>query len=357
MVYNVEEQCFYTFRKGEKNMCVEDIKKIFSDSKKIAMIFTDGELLWCNRDADFFGGQFPSYSEFEIKKTSPEKNTLFSVTFSSDDLSLSGELHKEEQYSFILFDQKNILAEAFEDSYFQKYLESNNLYIKASISEISAYVSLMRSESEKNGRTDFYEYYDGIDSSCMGIMKTVQNNEIMKATSKKYSTANSFLNLKNLIDEICMNITRSCKNRIKIKNNIRNVKMYSNCDENLLKILFLHVLRYVIFSSYSTRISINSSQPDENSAEITVICSKKEKNSNLTMDFYDKMINFNMDELLICRLSESLGITVEKKDFDNKISMSMKFRTCVPNGLKAPRKPERHTKFSPENITFFDFIG
>ncbi|MDY4413492.1 MAG: hypothetical protein SPE43_03850 [Ruminococcus sp.] len=335
-------------------MCIEDIKKLFSDSEKVVMIFIKDELIWSNREAEFFGGQFPAYCEFEKEET---KKSKCRVRFSNDDITLAGEMHRDGQYSFILFDKKDILAEAFEDIYFQKYIESNNLYIKASISEISAYVTLMRSEAEKNGRTDFQEYYDGIDSSCMGIMKTVQNNEIMKSTSKDYSNTNSFLNIKNIIDEICMNIVCSCQNKIKIKNNIRNAKMYSDCDENLLKLLFLHVLRYVIFSSYSTEINISSSLPEENSAEITVICSKKEKNSNLTMDFYDKMINFNMDELLIRRLSESLGVTVEKKDFDKKISMSMKFRLCEPTGLKAPKKPERHTKFSPANITFFDFVG
>ncbi|MGN0677514.1 MAG: hypothetical protein ACI4K5_07190 [Ruminococcus sp.] len=335
-------------------MCIEDIKKLFSDSEKVVMIFIKDELIWSNREAEFFGGQFPAYCEFEKEET---KKSKCRVRFSNDDITLAGEMHRDGQYSFILFDKKDILAEAFEDISFQKYIESNNLYIKASISEISAYVTLMRSESEKNGRTDFQEYYDGIDSSCMGIMKTVQNNEIMKSTSKDYSITNSFLNIKNIIDEICMNIVCSCQNKIKIKNNIKNANMYSDCDENLLRLLFLHVLRYVIFSSYSTEINISSSMPEKNSAEITVICSKKEKNSNLTMDFYDKMINFNMDELLIRRLSESLGVTVEKKDFDKKISMSMKFRLCEPTGLKAPKKPERHTKFSPANITFFDFVG
>lgn len=338
-------------------MCIEDIKKLFAYSKRIAMIFINDENIWCNRSAEFFGGQLPSYNELEIKKIKRTRNNmLFDVVLSIEDMTFSGELHKEGEYSFVLLDRNDILADAFEDSYFQKYIESNNLYIKASISEISAYVTLMRLESEKTGRIDFKEYYDGIDSSCMGIMKTVQNNEIMKSTSKDYSNTNSFLNLKSIIDEICVTIIKSCSKKIKIKNNIRNNKMYSACDETLLKYFFLHVLRYVIFSSYSTEITINSDMSGDDSAEITVICSKKEKNSKLTMDFYDKMINFNMDELLIRRLSASLNVAVEKKEFDKKISMSMKFILCEPQGLKSSKKPERHTKFSATNITFFDFV-
>ncbi len=341
-------------------MFIDDIKNLFSGSDTIVIVFSDEKLVWCNRNAEFFGGKFPMYDEFEIKgmKNSENNDTmLFDAEMKNESISLNGELRKSGNFSVFMLRKKDIFKEAFEDSLFQKYIESNNLYIKATINEISAYVTLMRSEAEKNNIRNFTEYYDGIDSSCMGIMKTVQNNEIMKSSLKDYSNTNSFVNINNMIDEICLSVTSSCKNKIKIKNHIGDTKMYSSCDENYLKLFFIHVLRYVIFSSYSTEISINLSEKSNDYAEITMLCSKKEKTSNLTMDFYDKMINFNMDELLITRLSESLDIPVSKKEFDKKISVVMKFRLCEPNGFKAPKKPDRHTKFSPVNITFFDFTS
>lgn len=335
---------------------INNIKQIFSCSDRIAMIFKGEENIWCNRSAEFFGGQLPLCHELEtVKIKKKENNILSEVILNTGSMTLKGELHENKDYSFALLDKIDIISDAFKDSSFQKYIESNNLYIKAAINEIGAYITLMRNNGFRNDK-ELQEYYNGIETSCMGIMKTVQNNDIMRDTSGSAGNMNVYLNLREIFDEIVSSVMASCSKKIKIRYNVKDQKMYVRCDETLLKLLFLHVFRYMIFSSYSMEMCVNESITGTDTAEILFTAPKKEKNINLTMDFYDKMINFNMDGLLVQRLSDSVGAVFEKKEFDKKISMVLKFNLCSPENLNSGRRQEKHTKYSPTNITFFDFL-
>lgn len=191
-------------------------------------------------------------------------------------------------------------------------------------------------------------------------MKTVQNNEIMRTTIKNSShiRTDSLINIYNMFREISLMLMFSCNTqKIKIKCNIPEKEVFIVSDDENLRMLILYVLRYTIFASCSTDLSITSNELSDNMVEIVISASKKEKNINLTMDIYDKMLNFSMDDMIMHRLLDFMKIPFEKREFENKIAVSMKFKIIDDTAdFGTSQKMERHMKFSPLNITFFDFL-
>ena len=103
-------------------MFIDDIKNLFSGSDTTVIVFSDEELVWCNRNAEFFGGQFPLYDEFEIKEMKNSENNdtmLFDAEMKNESISLSGELRKSGNFSVFMLSKKDIFKEAFEDSLFK----------------------------------------------------------------------------------------------------------------------------------------------------------------------------------------------------------------------------------------------
>jgi len=335
---------------------IENIKKMFSCSDRIAIIFKEDESIWCNRNKDFFGGQFPFYHELETLKIKKDNESMLSdVALNIGNMTLSGELYEEDDYAFALLDKKNVIYDAFENKKFQQYIESNNIYIKSAVTEIDAYATLIRNGEFKNEK-ERQELFDGLMKSLMGIMKTVQNNDIMRETATDYHHENVFLNIKEIFDQTVSALRTSCQNKIKIRCNVKDNEIYTFGDAYLFRLLFLHVFRYMVFSSYALEMSVNESIIDKQTVEIIFTAPRKEKSINFTMDFYDKMIRFNMDEFIIHRLAEYLHASFEKKEFEKKISMYLKLKIYHSGHLNAPPIEENKVKYCESNITFFDFL-
>jgi len=345
------------------NNYIETIKKFFSCSERIAMVFKDNENVWCNRNHEFFGGRLPKCDDL-VKEEMKESNEgiIFKVSFTSDNNNFSGELSDTDENGcrFALLDKKDILSEAFNDDQFQKYIESNDFHLRASVAEISANIDNLKKDNIKT-KDEFKKFYDSIERSCKCILKTVQNNKIMKNTSTHYeqSEKKHFSDLPNAIVNIsnCLSLMHKPKININTEKRFPFDPIYIEGNIENIRHLITHTFKDIIYSSYSTDIDISLKIPKNNQpAKLTLICQKKKKNTDLIMDIYDKMRNFNMDRLLIERLARSENIPVEKKEFDNKISMSMYFHiTKEPHAVEAP-KIQRPSQYNPADITFYEFL-
>ncbi len=333
---------------------IENVKKMFSCSDRIAIIFKDDESIWCNRNKDFFGGRFPLYNELKTVKIKKDNESVLSdVVLNIGNITLSGELYEEDNYSFALLDEKNIIYDAFEDKNFQQYIESNNVYIRTAITKIDAHATILRTREFKNEK-ERRELFDGLLNSLLGIMKTVQNNDIMIQTTKNYHHENTHLNIKEIFDQTVSALKTSCQNKIKIRCNVKDREIYTFGDAHLFRLLFLHVFRYMIFSSYLMEMSVNESIIDEDTVRIIFQAPRKERSQDFIMDFYDKNINFNMDEFIIHRLSEYFHISFEKKEDEKIISMSLQLKIHHSGYLNAAPIEEDNMKYSEASITFFD---
>lgn len=342
---------------------IDFIKKMFSDSERIVIVFENKENIWCNRSEDFFGGKLPQYNDIIIGSKKENGCGLFSASLITDDFKMKGEFFddRENNRAVVLLDKRELLFEAFEDSDFLSYIDTNNFYLKTAVNELFTFISYMRTQELKGKRVqkEFDELYRNMEESCLTTMKVVHNNEIMKITSKNMKNCHrsTLLNIRKLLELVSYRIMMY-SDKVKIKLNLpKNIKIYTRNDFYGLRFLFIYAYRYIVFSSCSRDISVTLEVRKDNTIKINMICSKKNNgNVGTAMEFYDKIVDFNMEELIFNRLSESIGVPFEKKEADKKIILSMVFQLFDTPEFEEPFPEEKHLVFTPEAIAFSDFI-
>lgn len=338
---------------------IKTVKKVLLLSNEIALIFQNkNTLVWYNKKGEVLAESGVVYSDFIMKDEKIEGDSYsYNAELHKDGKVYSGkctEIYEESIiYSVVVIDCEDILIKAFEDEGFLNYVQYHDAFINISITQISAYIDLIRDVFKGNKEVEIY--CQKVLQNCMRIMKTVKDNShLIEAINTKTDNTQKVVDVCSMLEMIVCNVPNvfNCK----IKKKFSDKSIYIVCNEKDFLILMLNVLRYIAICSGTSNLKIIQNKELDNYLNISIVSFKN--NDNIECDTVSKnmFISFDLEKLIIDKISEKMGVKVKMEKNKGNMSISLKFKMDkdLPPQLREPERISDNGRFSLFKVMFYD---
>ncbi|MDE5946274.1 MAG: hypothetical protein K2G63_03045, partial [Oscillospiraceae bacterium] len=316
---------------------LDDIKKMYSNSEEIVIVFKDKQLVWTNKTKKFFNGQFPSYFEFvngNFQQLPNVKfccvrlkigNDIFNGTFMEtveNDSTYSTFVEKVKNNNVcddVVVDIKRDSQKDIEHEMLIQWIKTMNTTLSIVITNFTALLEQQESEETIN-----HSYVNNIIEHLRCILFFCNFGMLIINTAKG-SEEYSDRKLNNLITFIPKMASRINNDfNINIECDFKTEKssrVFSLCNSEELKKLVLYSLKYILLLSGSDKVDISHNELNEE-CEIIINAHKADICFSVINDMQQKMI-----EPAINRYCEHMGVICSEKEDNKTVSLILKFNT------------------------------
>lgn len=364
---------------------LDELKEMYLNSEKIAILFKDKQLIWTNKTKNFFNGKLPAYSEILIDNPdNPCKLpdcTFYLISFKIENNIFKGtmveNIKDDSLYNTVIIEvnsdflqnninadsPKNILIELTNEIHQKISNEITTLNACYEVLE-DAYREELEEKFSKNNEMkikNIEQLMTIIDEHLYGIMYFL-NSLLMLANI--FQDSEEYKNKKNnsvldYISEIKSRVNNVFDFNIECDFKTNDLdKPFVFCNKKALIRVILYGLRYVLLLSKSNNIRFVYNKINEKICEIIISTDKNNSDSDFVNSNYMIICKKRLEKIAVEYLCKCIEIDCREEENNETFSLILNFNiSCNINKFESKSTFEEFTgKFSILNTMLYDFL-